>query len=715
MSSYFVHKDGDRYGPLTLEQLQEYVDAGVLGMEDMAALEGAEDWVSLGDLLEKPAILPESLQLDHEPEPDQAEAGLDAEQELSPARKKAAMAVLVVGLLGGGSALGWYLWPKSSEPAPPEGQPPVEEQAQKPPPKPPAPQAFLPPEVPSTLELVDAAVTDKVLADARGGNALARLYVGIRRFEGWGLPMNRALAFEAVSQSARAVNGPVVAKVYLSQLLFRGRPTPQQIAEARQLMRPDLIGSVHAQARKGNPLAQYVYGLHHHPRRGFRGNPAEAMTWFRRSAEQGFAPAQYQMGLRAELMKKPDEAARWFAAAARQRHGMALQRTGLQYLTGRSGVAKNAEEGLRLTVESGQLGNVAARRGLAFMYETGSAGVTNTVEACAWYLVLAPSEITAQNKVKQLYETLPAPEYMKAVTRARVIEPTVRIPLFAPAPPFIGKPVETQLGGTPETPAERIQDTLRKIGSGDVMAIWQALPRSYQAEVNALAKQGGARLDPELHKAIFSLMTKVEGVLKEKEEPLQSALVEFTELPEDQLAAGWGTAVQLLNLLGESKLADADWVKDPDVEVFLKETGGKIFGEIEKFGNAEGAGHLAVLKSVTCTGEETGDGLQITIDLGTGDPKETVLFQEVEGKWLPKDWVDQWPVWMAAARAVVAEPEVAPGVPDRQKILASQLQGLEGALDQLSDRELAGQLGQVLKGMLEDDALPEPEEEPAAP
>ena len=165
----------------------------------------------------------------------------------------------------------------------------------------------------------------------------------------------------------------------------------------------------------------------------------------------------------------------------------------------------------------------------------------------------------------------------------------------------------------------------------------------------------------------------------------------------------------------ESKLADADWVKDPDVEVFLKETGVKIFGEIEKFGNAEGAGHLAVLKSVTCTGEETGDGLQITIDLGTGDPKETVLFQEVEGKWLPKDWVDQWPVWMAAARAVVAEPEVAPGVPDRQKILASQLQGLESALDQLSDRELAGQLGQVLKGMLEDDALPEPEEEPAAP
>ena len=696
MSSYFVHKDGDRYGPLSLDQLQEYVDAGQLHMEDMAAEEGADEWVPLSHLLEDQALVPEIFR-EKETIDANRESAPVPEAEVSDGRKRAAIAVLGVGLVGGGLAVGWWLWPKPTEPAPNHEEAKAPEVQQ--PAKPEVPPVKLPPAVPATLELVDETATELVLQDARQGNALARLYVGIRRYEGWGLPVNRALAYEAVSESARAVNGPIVAKMYLGQLILRGRVSPGQAAEARQMLQPDIVAAVHAQARKGDRLSQYVYGLNHHPRPGFRGQPGEALSWFRRAAEQGFAPAQYQMGLNALTLKKPDIAARWFAAAARQRHGMALQHAGLDYLTGRYGVAKNTPEGLRLTMEAGQLGNVQARRGLAFMYETGSAGETNQVEACAWYLVLAPKEIMARNKVKQMYDALPAPEYMQAVTRAREIEPLVRIPLFAPPAPMIGKPESVEPAALPQSPAERIQTTLRRIGAGDAVAVWEALPMSYQTEVVELVKQGGERLNPELHAATKALMAKSIGLLKDKEIPLQTAVIETTGLPAEQVKAGWAPVVAVLELLVKSKLSEPDWWKKPDVAQLIRETGNPLVLELDRISKQAGsdAGILAELKTVTCVGEEIEEGYQVI--LRAGEKSETMIFQEVEGKWLPVDWVEQWPAWMAAARSRVAPSIEEPGAPGRQTLLATQLRQLEEALDGLTDDQLAGQLGQFLEGI----------------
>jgi hypothetical protein len=49
-------------------------------------------------------------------------------------------------------------------------------------------------------------------------------------------------------------------------------------------------------AEQGHAPAQYDLGLLYFRSRGVRGDDAEAATWYRRAAEQGYAPAQGGLG-----------------------------------------------------------------------------------------------------------------------------------------------------------------------------------------------------------------------------------------------------------------------------------------------------------------------------------------------------------------------------------------------------------------------------------
>ena len=73
-------------------------------------------------------------------------------------------------------------------------------------------------------------------------------------------------------------------------------------------------------AAKGDARAEFDVGFMHAYGWGVARNPAEAMAWYRKAAEQGLAVAQHFLGLayfNGEGVR-PDgvEAARWFARAA---------------------------------------------------------------------------------------------------------------------------------------------------------------------------------------------------------------------------------------------------------------------------------------------------------------------------------------------------------------------------------------------------------------
>lgn len=115
------------------------------------------------------------------------------------------------------------------------------------------------------------------------------------------------------------------------------------------------------------PWEQYCVGLSHafalnHPR-----DFAVAMTWFRKSAAQNYAPAQAIVGYLYEMgygtARNPDEAFRWYQRAAAQNLDDGLLNLGRAYELG-IGVARDASQARTLYQRAAALGLPAARDAL---------------------------------------------------------------------------------------------------------------------------------------------------------------------------------------------------------------------------------------------------------------------------------------------------------------------------------------------------------------
>ena len=95
-----------------------------------------------------------------------------------------------------------------------------------------------------------------------------------------------------------------------------------------------------------NASAQYQLGLRYDNGDGVQKDSAEAVKWFRKAAEQGYAPAQNEYGK--HLMNERDvvEAVMWFRKAADQGYDKAQNNLGICYATGQ-GVKKDMVEAVK--------------------------------------------------------------------------------------------------------------------------------------------------------------------------------------------------------------------------------------------------------------------------------------------------------------------------------------------------------------------------------
>ena len=116
---------------------------------------------------------------------------------------------------------------------------------------------------------------------------------------------------------------------------------------------------------KGDARAQFDLGFMHAYGWGVPRNPAEAIAWYRKAADQGLPVAQHFLGLafvNGEGVPPDDaQAARWFARGAAQGFAQSQYMLGLMTLDGR-GVAKDPAQGYALIVMAGQGGVRSAPR-----------------------------------------------------------------------------------------------------------------------------------------------------------------------------------------------------------------------------------------------------------------------------------------------------------------------------------------------------------------
>ena len=121
-----------------------------------------------------------------------------------------------------------------------------------------------------------------------------------------------------------------------------------------------ITGDYVTATREGLAYAQFYLGIMYKSGRGVPLNSAEAVKWFRRSADQGLADAQFNLGLMYAtgrgVLKDDTKAARWYRKAAEQGNAAAQYNLGLRYATGR-GVLKD-------TVLAHMWSNIAGANGI---------------------------------------------------------------------------------------------------------------------------------------------------------------------------------------------------------------------------------------------------------------------------------------------------------------------------------------------------------------
>ena len=127
-------------------------------------------------------------------------------------------------------------------------------------------------------------------------------------------------------------------------------------------------------AKHDDPQAQCLLGmLHLYGGDGVSKDHHEAVKWFRKAAEQGYAPAQFRLGLcyaqNIGVSKDMAEAVKWFRKAAEQGYHPAQYSLGVCYAQGIV-VSKDMAEAIKWYRKAAKQGNQAAKKALNDLGET---------------------------------------------------------------------------------------------------------------------------------------------------------------------------------------------------------------------------------------------------------------------------------------------------------------------------------------------------------
>jgi TPR repeat protein len=159
-----------------------------------------------------------------------------------------------------------------------------------------------------------------------------------------------------------------------------------------------------ARANRGDAQAQDQVGVYYFAQK----NDVEAVKWFRKAAEQGFAGGQCSLGLCYDegfgVTQDYAEAVKWYRKAADQEDAAAQQKLGYCYGNG-NGVEKDFAEAVKWWRKAADHGDAIAQNGLGECYQSGLWGLQPDItEAIKLYRKAAEQgHIYAQNHLGDIY------------------------------------------------------------------------------------------------------------------------------------------------------------------------------------------------------------------------------------------------------------------------------------------------------------------------
>ena len=122
--------------------------------------------------------------------------------------------------------------------------------------------------------------------------------------------------------------------------------------------------------------------------KGVAKDKAEAVRWYRKAADQGYADAQCWLGKRFTnyyVIGEKQQAAMWYRKAAEQGHVVARHELGILYMRGAGGVTNNYAEAVRLFRKGAESGYARSIHNLGTCYLEGKGVPQDRAEAFRLY------------------------------------------------------------------------------------------------------------------------------------------------------------------------------------------------------------------------------------------------------------------------------------------------------------------------------------------
>jgi hypothetical protein len=254
----------------------------------------------------------------------------------------------------------------------------------------------------------------------------------------------------------------------------------------------------------------------------------------------------------------------------------------------------------------------------------------------------------------------------------------------------------------PDEPSAAIQKIADEMLVGNCSILWHAMPSSYQADVNAIAKLAGAKVDPEIYDKSFGLFGRFAEVAdKQKSFILNTKL--GGELAAEQIAeieAAWPSIIGFIQTIVSSSISSSAGLRAFDGQGFSEQTLPALFkysndlAAISKEENPFGSLEFNRLKTI----ENADTAAVIEITFTNGDV-ETEDFIKVENRWVPTEMATNWSTQIADTKKkleAISSEEIAKNKPQ----LMGMITMLDGILTQLEKADTQEQFDQALRGAM---------------
>lgn len=250
-----------------------------------------------------------------------------------------------------------------------------------------------------------------------------------------------------------------------------------------------------------------------------------------------------------------------------------------------------------------------------------------------------------------------------------------------------------------ESPEDAVMAVTNGIADGRIYVIWDALPASYQRDLEEIVHEFARAMDADIWNQSFALLSKTANVLENQRDNIL-AMPNVQQDPDfdvEMARQNWHHVLAPFRTIASCELSDVNELSRIDLRQFMGTTGAQLFAQIERLSEISGddaSSKIASLRNIRATlVSREGERAMVQIDVPGEQPK-TEAFVRVEGKWIPEDMARDWKDEMAEARRELANMSNQKMQEAKPQVMAL-LGSLDGFLDQLDMAQSPEQFEQM--------------------